>query len=205
MTLMVSRTPQAAALPSSLHDDIVDAGYYPALVADVVAAAVAGEDVVAHLVHQETTLDQESVRRHITVLALTPGRLVIAHADDHAPDPTSSIHATSVATASTECVPLSAVRGVMLTHVVAEPDSYRPGTLGRELTLTLGWGTVSRVDLVPATCGDPQCEADHGFEGTVTGDDISLRVSADAEGEHVLARAHEFAAALSAAIGRPAQ
>ncbi|MDE9366796.1 DUF5998 family protein [Luteipulveratus sp. YIM 133132] len=198
---MVSRAPQAM-LPTTLTDDIVQAGYYPALVADVVSAALAGEEVTAHLVHQETTLDQESVRRHITVLALTRGRLVIAHADDHAPDPTSSIHASSVATASTECVPLSAVRGVMLTHVVPSPDQYVPGTLGRELTLTLGWGTVARLDLVPATCGDPECEADHGYEGTVTGDDISLRVSADAEGENVLSRAHAFAAALSAAIGQ---
>ncbi|AKU19005.1 DUF5998 family protein [Luteipulveratus mongoliensis] len=200
---MASSSPSTSvSLPAALINDIRQAGYYPALVADVVASAVAGEEITAHLVHQETTLDQESVRRHITVLALTPARLVIAHADDHAPDPSSGVQASSVATASTETVPLSAVRGVMLTHVVPSPDKYRPGSLGRELTLTLGWGTVSRIDLIPATCGDPQCEADHGFEGTVTGDDIALRISADAEGEDVLAQAHAFAATMSVAIGR---
>jgi hypothetical protein len=55
---------------------------------------------------------------------------------------------------------------------------------------------------MPAGCGDPNCEADHGYEGTVTTDDIGLRISADAEGEPALATAMAFARALSAAIGR---
>lgn len=194
------------SLPADLLEEIQQAGYYPALVSDVVAAALAGEAVEAHLVHQETTLDHDAaVRRHITVLALTATRLVIAHADDHAAEPgaggSAAGGAGSVATATTETVPLSLVRGVMLTHVVADPDRYTSGSLGRELTLTIGWGTVSRVDLLPAACADPQCEADHGFEGTITSDDIALRVSADAEGEHVLRQAHAFSAALSGAVG----
>jgi hypothetical protein len=202
-------TTQRRPLPSSLTRDIEAAGYYPALVADVVESAVAGDEVVSHLVHQETTFDHDTVRRHITVLALTPTRLVVAHADDHAPgdepgeaedaDPQSTEVAT--ATATSECVPLSAVRGVMLTHVVASPATYTPGSLGRELTLTLGWGAVSRIDMIPATCGDPNCEADHGYEGTVTTDDIGLRISADADGEPALAQAMRFARTLSAAIG----
>jgi len=203
-------TTQRRPLPSSLTKDIERAGYYPALVADVVESALAGDDVLSHLVHQETTFDHDTVRRHITVLALTPTRLVVAHADDYAAeddlgeseeaDPQST--ATATATATSECVPLSAVRGVMVTHVVADPATYEPGSLGRELTLTLGWGGVSRVDMVPATCGDPNCEADHGYEGSVTTDDIGLRISADADGEPALAQSLLFARALSAAIGR---
>lgn len=201
---MSSPLPTAhASLPADLTRDIQQAGYYPALVNDVVAAALGGEEVLSHLVHAETTFDQETVRRHLTVLAITPLRLVIAHADDHDPDPTSSTDASSVATATTETVPLHAVRGVMLTHVVPDPDSYRPGSLGRELTLTLGWGTVSRIELMPATCADPTCDADHGYDGAITGDDIALRISADAEGDHVLQQAYAFATTLSAAIGRP--
>ena len=202
-------TTQRRPLPSSLTRDIEAAGYYPALVADVVESAVAGDDVVSHLVHQETTFDHDTVRRHITVLALTPTRLVVAHADDHAAeddvgeveDADPQLTATATATATSECVPLSAVRGVMLTHVVASPATYTPGALGRELTLTLGWGAVSRVDMIPASCGDPNCEADHGYEGTVTTDDIGLRISADADGEAALAQAMAFARTLSAAIG----
>ena len=199
-------TTQHRPLPSSLTKDIERAGYYPALVADVVESAVAGDEVVSHLVHQETTFDQDTVRRHITVLALTPTRLVVVHADDYAAEhdhgESDEADPQSTATATSECVPLSAVRGVMLTHVVAAPATYVPGSLGRELTLTLGWGAVSRVDMVPATCGDPNCEADHGYEGSVTSDDIGLRISADADGEPALAQAMAFARALSAALGR---
>jgi Family of unknown function (DUF5998) len=194
-----SRTPSTHSLPEELTRAIERAGYYPALVADVVDAAMAGEEVRSHLVHQETTFDQDVVRRHITVLALTPTRLVIAHADDHPDEPGGS---EELATATTEGIPLGAVRGVMLTHVVANPRDYRPGSLGRELTLTLGWGSVSRLDLLPAMCSDPNCEADHGYEGTIASDDISLRISADADGEEALGRALRFARELSAHIGR---
>jgi hypothetical protein len=160
---------------------------------------------VAHLVHQETTFDQDAVRRHITVLAMTPTRLVIAHADDHegVPGGGEADAGLPVATATSETVPLTSVRGVMLTHVVTSPDAYVPGSLGREITLTIGWGAVARIDIVPATCGDPECDADHGFEGTVASDDISLRISADADGDRALTGALGFARTLSGAIGGP--
>ena len=198
-----SASPRSAAaplipLPVDLTRSIQQAGYYPALVADVVQAALGAEEVVSHLVHQETTFDHDVVRRHITVLALTATRLVIAHADDHTDERPGH---EDVATATTESVPLSAVRGVMITHVVARPQEYQPGSLGREITLTLGWGAVSRIDLMPATCADPDCDADHGYEGTVASDDISLRISADAEGEAALQHALGFARELSASIG----
>jgi hypothetical protein len=183
-------------LPAELTRAITHAGYYPALVCDVVESAVAGDEVVTHLVHQETTFDQDSVRRHVTVLVVTPERLVIAHADDHA-EPGSQ----AVATATTETVPLTAVRGVMVTHVVAKPESFSPGTHSRDITLTLGWGAVGRLDLLPAQCGDPDCTADHGFEGTLASDDISLRISAAADGEAAVDAALAFARVLSASIG----
>jgi hypothetical protein len=195
-------TRSAPVLPADLTAAIERAGYYPALVADVVESALGPDDVVAHLVHQETTFDQDAVRRHITVLAMTPTRLVIAHADDHEGGTGVEGDASlPVATATSETVPLTAVRGVMLTHVVASPDAYVPGSLGREITLTIGWGAVARIDIVPASCGDPDCDADHGFEGTVASDDISLRVSADADGDRALTAALRFARALSGSIG----
>lgn len=202
MDNMGSTSSHSAPVPLALPDDLTraiqQAGYYPALVGDVVRAALGGDGVVSHLVHQETTFDHDVVRRHITVLALTTSRLVIAHADDHTdggPDQ------EDVATATTESVPLSAVRGVMVTHVVANPQDYQPGSLGREITLTLGWGAVSRVDLMPASCADPDCDADHGYEGSIASDDISLRISAAAEGEVALQQALDFARALSSSIG----
>lgn len=187
----------APTLPRDLVAEIERAGYYPAVVADVVAAALGGEEVVSSLVQVETTFDRDLVRRHITVLVLTATRLLLAHADDHADEAGGR---QDVATASTESVPLGLVRGVMLTHVVEDPQKYVPGSLGREVTLTLGWGAVSRIDLVPAQCSDPTCEADHGYEGTIAADDLVLRVSAAADGAAQLDRALSFARALSAAL-----
>ncbi|MEO7421968.1 MAG: DUF5998 family protein [Ornithinibacter sp.] len=189
----------APVLPSELMSAIERAGYYPALVADVVAAALGEEPIESHLVHLETTFDRDVVRRHITVLVLTGSRLLIGHADDHADDPPAP---QDVATATTESIPLSAVRGVMLTHVVEDPQHYVPGSLGREITLTLGWGTVARLDLVPAACADSECDGDHGYEGTITGDDIALRISATADGTDALSNALAFARDLSTAIGQ---
>lgn len=188
-------------LPPDLGAAIQHAGYYPAIVGDVVAAAVAGDEVRSHLVHLETTFDSDVVRRHITVLVLTGTRIVVAHADDHPHDEEQGAPASAAAIATTESIPLSAVRGVILTHVVTDPASYVPGSLGSELTLALSWGAVSRVDLVPAGCSDPNCEADHGYEGTISADDIALRVSAVADGPQALERARRFAHDLSIALG----
>ena len=205
----MKRSFDVPTLPVDLTSAIERAGYYPALVGDVVSAALAGEEVRSHLVHLETTFDHDVIRRHVTVLVLTPSRLVIAHADDHADEGAgeaegapAGVAEQEVATATTESIPLSAVRGVMLTHVVADPQNYVPGSLGRELTLTLGWGAVSRVDLLPATCGEPGCDADHGYDGTISSDDIALRVSATADGDPALQQAISFAHALSASLGR---
>lgn len=196
---MVTRRPAATdPLPPELRLDVERAGYFPELVADVVATAVAGEEVTGHLVHQETTFDTDEVRRHVTVLALTPSRLVVAHADDHGPDSTVP---TTYAAASTESVPLHQVRSVVVSHLVTRPEAYRAGTPAREVTLTICWGSVTRLDLEPAGCADPDCEADHGYTGTSTSDDIVVRVSAEAEGVDAVQAAVTFARALSAATG----
>jgi hypothetical protein len=180
---------------SDLRADIERSGYYPALVADVVDAALAGQSVEAHVVHQETTFDADEVRRHVTVLVLTPTRLVVTHTDDHAGRDTP----TPVATTSAESVALDQISSVVLTRVVADPARYVAGSLPQEVTLSVGWGAVSRLDLEPAGCADPECEGDHGYTGTANADDLALRVSAAAEGEAAVRRVLAFADALSAA------
>ncbi|HEY6738244.1 MAG TPA: DUF5998 family protein, partial [Actinopolymorphaceae bacterium] len=63
-------------------------GYYPDVVADALETCLAGERVVSYFVHHEPTFDRDEVRRHVTVLALTPTRLVVGHTDEHPPDDT---------------------------------------------------------------------------------------------------------------------
>ena len=69
-----------------LRDAIDRTGYYPDVVVDGVAAAVAGEQVVSFFVHHEPTFDRDEVRRHLSVVVLTPSRLILAHTDEHAGD-----------------------------------------------------------------------------------------------------------------------
>lgn len=185
-----------ARTTTDLHQSLHLAGYYPDLVADVVDVAVAGEEVLAHLVHPETTFDSTEVRRHVTVLVLTPTRLVMAHVDDH---PADSENPAPSASATTESVPLGRIQSVGLTHGVPDPARHVVGSPPAELTLALGWGGVRRVDLEPAACGDPQCEADHGYTGTTSADDLVVRVSQQAEGADAVRDALTFARALSAA------
>jgi hypothetical protein len=186
-------------LPADLVTDVERAGFYPSLVHDALNVAIAGEEVRAHLVQQETTFDRVEVRRHVTVLALTPPRLVVAHADDHDPD---ALSPEPYASASTEAVPLSRVTSVVLSHAVTHPEQHRSGAVPRELSLTIGWGSLTRVDLEPASCADPDCEADHGYTGTLAADDITVRLSAEAEGEAAVRAASAFARTLSAATAR---
>jgi len=183
-----------------LRTAIEKSGYYPDVVWDAVASAVAGEHVVSHLVHHEPTIDErDEGRRHVTVLVLTASRLIVAHTDEHAPDDLLPAPYTS---SSTEAVTLSAVRSVVVNRMVANPESYAgrpiPAPGANEAVLTIGWGAVGRIDLEPAGCSDPECEADHGYTGVVTSDDFSLRVSAAAEGPEAVANLLGFADALSA-------
>lgn len=189
------------ALHSRMRSDLDRAGYYPDLVADVLDVALAGEPVVAYLVHPETTFDESEVRRHVTALVLTPSRLVVAHADDH---PAESPELPPSASATTEAVPVGEIRSVVLTHGVRDPARHRSGRPPAELTLSLGWGAVQRVELEPATCGDPACEADHGFTGSLAADDLVVRVSEAAEGRAAVEAAVAFSRALSAATARRA-
>jgi len=178
----------------ALHAAVEQAGYFPAVVRDALDDALAGESLTGHLVHQETTFDSDEVRRHMTVLALTPTRLVVAHTDDHAPGMAGP---SALATTTTEAVPLRELRSVAVNRVVADPASYQPGTAPQEVVLTVGWGVIGRLDLEPATCGDPECEADHGYTGSLSGDDLSLRISAVAEGPAAVADALAFARQLT--------
>ena len=189
-------TETGSGLPQALRADIERAGYYPTLVCDVLDVAVAGEEVRSCLVYPETTFDRDEVRRHVTVLVLTPTRLVVAHADDHEPD---ALSPDPYASASTEAVALAQVRSVVLTHAVTKPEKHRSGATPRELTLAIGWGTMTRLDLEPAGCADPECDADHGYTGSAAADDITLRISADAEGADAVGAAVAFARAVSAA------
>ncbi len=188
-----------ATTTRGLRAAIERSGYYPALVAEGVEFAVGSESISSYLVHQDTTFDHDEVFRHITVMVLTPSRLVVGHTDEHSPDESS---ATPHATTTTQSIPLNRITSVAVTRVVANPAGHTRGDTPREVVLTIGWDTLKRVDVEPAACGDPNCEADHGYTGTITAGDPLLRVSEAVHGAEVVAQTLAFAAALSEATAR---
>ncbi|MBP2414916.1 hypothetical protein JOF48_003715 [Arthrobacter stackebrandtii] len=180
---------------SDLEAALQRSGFYPRLVADVVNDALDGQASLSHLVHLETHFDRNEVHRHITVLVLTTDMLVITHVDDHQLDEDGE---QMVAQVSTESVPVSQIQSVVLSYIYAQPQDYKPSDPARELTLSIAWSGGQRVDLGPASCGDPGCDADHGYTGTIAQEDIVLRISAEAEGLQAVADAKAFARALRA-------
>jgi hypothetical protein len=183
---------------ADLASAIEQSGYYPAVVRSGVDAALSGEAVTSFLVHHEPTIDRDEVRRHITVVVLTPTRLILCHTDEHAPDDLLPEPYTST---STEAVKLAQIKSVVVNRMVANPANATASTMPApaEAVLTIGWGGINRVDLEPAACSDPQCEADHGYTGVVASDDFSIRVSSAADGQSSVDRLLAFAESLSAA------
>jgi hypothetical protein len=182
----------------SLRAAIERTGYYPGLVTDAVTTALGREPVTAYVVHHDAIFDQGmEVRRHMTVLALTPSRLVYSHTDEYpAEEPDSRPRAET----TTEAIRYSRVSSVNLARVIPDPASYVPGvTMPSEVVLTIGWNVLAHLELEPAHCGDETCEADHGYLGTITADDFSLRVSEAADGGDAVRQVLDFARALSEA------
>jgi hypothetical protein len=186
------------ATVDSLRSAIERTGYYPGLVTDAVASALGSEPVVSFVVQHDAIFDPAmEVRRHITVLVLTQTRLIYSHTDEHPgsePDEPPSVEN------STEAVRFSRIQSVALTRVVPDPASYVSGvTTPSEVMLTIGWNVLSHVELEPAHCGDENCDADHGYSGTITSDDLTLRVSEAADGHDGITQVLDFAEALSTA------
>lgn len=199
---MTSRHSQSnPVVDSDLHASLVKAGFYPQLVVDVLEDVLTGYTVVSHMVHLETHIDNAEVHRHVTVLILTEETFVILHVDDEMLDEQGS-HVS--ATVSTETVPLSRLGSVILSYSYYQPQHYKTGDQLMDLTVTASWSGSQRADLAPASCGDPQCDADHGYQGTLPKEDMVLRVSVEADGAAKVEEARRFARALRVAAVRSA-
>ncbi|GAB3212466.1 DUF5998 family protein [Marinactinospora thermotolerans] len=183
------------------RSEIERSGYYPGLVADAVATTLGTETAEAFVVHHEATFDPGmEVRRHITVLLLTPTRLVVCHTDEHPPaGPGERPHAST----TTDAIKLGNIQSVALTRVVPDPAAYVPGTPPSEVVLSINlavnWGAIAHIDLEPAACADESCDLDHGYTGAITAEPLTLRVSQAADGADAVANLLGFARALTEA------
>lgn len=173
----------------TLGADIERAGFYPELVADVLDSVLDGREVTSHLVHVDTHFDYDEIHRHITVLALAGDIMAALHLDDHSLDEAGK---QMMAQVSTEMVPLWRIDSVVATTMHPQPHTFRRGDPIAEVTLSVTWAGGQRLDLAPAACGDPNCDADHGYTGTSTREDLVLRVAAEAEGQQAVNQALAF-------------
>lgn len=186
---MTFRADPTAILPQRLRLEVADCGFYPTVVCRALAGTVGERPILGHLVHHEATFAGHEVNRHLTVLVLAEGAFIICHADE-------GEHGRALVT--TELVKLSSIDSVVLTQSVAEPASPRAGLA--EAWLTVIWGATRRLDVGPATCDDPTCDADHGFTGVSASDDYVVRMSRDADGSDNLSKLVEFGTQLQGAV-----
>lgn len=143
-----------------------------------------------HLVQHEATFAGHELHRHLTVLVRTEKQLLICHIDEGEGGPTEAL-------ATTEIVALRAMDSVVLTRALQDP-AERGGL--HEAWLSVVWGAARRVDLGPAGCEDPACEADHGYTGVIQPDDITVRMSPQADGDNAR-RLIALGTRLRAAVG----
>jgi hypothetical protein len=169
-------------------------GYYPEVVFEAIDSAIASDAVRGYVMQHEATFDQESLHRHMTVVALTDHRLIICHTDENAPD---EMRPYSSATAATEAVKISAITSVVVHRTYRDPANFKGSDSIEEIVITLGWGGVARHEFGSAACDDPECEAEHGYNGQTVNEDLSIRVSRAADGEARMNQAIEFARLLS--------
>ncbi|QGN32959.1 DUF5998 family protein [Microlunatus sp. Gsoil 973] len=190
-------TQAAVSVRQELRADIESCGFFPDLVEDGILLAAADEPVLGFLVHYEPTFDRDEFHRHLTVLALTQTRLLVGHTDDHAVEGRDN---RTYASSSTESIAIRNINTVVLTRVVSDPEHFRPAESPVEETwLSIGWGAMRRMDLEPASCSDPECEADHGYTGNLVADDLTIRMSPAANGAERVARLVRFASDLQRA------
>src|ERR1039457_7630843 len=78
---------ETRVMTDGLRAAIEHSGYYPGLVSDAVASALGSEPVTAFVVHHDAIFDPGmEVRRHMTVLRLTPPRLGYSVTEEHQPE-----------------------------------------------------------------------------------------------------------------------
>lgn len=182
-------------LPADLAHQVAQCGFYPELVIDTISSGLADDPIHGFLVHHEATFAGHEIQRHMTVLVLTDRHLLICHTDD------GDNGAPDRALTTAEVVALRAIDSVVVTRSIANPDRFATNSGVVETWLSMVWGAARRLDLGPASCEDPECDADHGYTGMQVPNDLTVRMSPAGDGDSNTRRLLEFGALLQRRIG----
>ncbi|MFC0580875.1 DUF5998 family protein [Micrococcoides hystricis] len=178
-----------------LMDAVERAGFYPDLVNQTLQQALGDVEPLEFLVNVDMHFDMEQMHRHITVLMVTDAWFVVAHLDGSADEDSDEASARI----ATEVVPLKRVRSVVLSTSHAKPEhGFHPDHV-QEVELAVAWGQNMRIDVGPASCGDPNCDIEHGLTGNQFPEDLLIRVAEKASGAMAVQKALSFGQTLRTA------
>ncbi|WP_165218034.1 DUF5998 family protein [Schaalia sp. ZJ1691] len=171
---------------------IEHAGFYPKLAARALRRALGGEEPLATVCQLDAAFDRGSMFRHLTIASLTRSVLVHLHIDE-LEDGRAGV--------ATGIYSIDQIRAMSTFEAVESPEVLGTDEKVTELSVSIDMGGIRRTDIEPLQCDDPQCLGDHGYSAQTVPDDLSLRISAAADGEDVLAEAKHFVNELTALVG----
>lgn len=185
------------ALAAALDAHIDHAGYHPRVVRASLWPAIGRASLRSFVVLPETTFEGSEIVRHLTVAVLTDRHLVFSHFDDGW---TEDERPQPVVATTTERVAYDRIRTTSLSLVWPVGHGGQEADSPLEVVIGANWGGRRALDVAPAACSDPNCEADHGYTGWNDPADLSLRVTEQAEGPDAVQRALEFHRLLAVAV-----
>ena len=134
------------------------------ILGDVAAALGPRSNVQTFFVRPETVFDQDSVYDSIAAFAVTGNRLLVVVSDvSYEFNPQGEFITT------TQFVNLDSIKDfqIVRSRVADGPEA---GALA-SVRMRLRWGAGWQHDIRPASCDNPNCDADHGYMAVITGDD----------------------------------
>ncbi|MCL2803841.1 MAG: DUF5998 family protein [Micrococcales bacterium] len=170
-----------------IRQELDKVGYFPDLVEGMIDLALACEQPTSFLVVPESTLGEGTIGWHVTFLAITPTRLVVVHIDD-----ADLVDGKTTAASTSTAAKLESIKQVRVSQMIDNPAEYSGPDHDRLLTVSVSWGMATSIEVEPAGCADPGCEADHGWQGTASTEDAGFTVSTDVNGPELVVAAMEF-------------
>ncbi len=141
------------------------AGFHAELVEETVLDLTGGVLPEHSLFSVEASFDDDSVFRHMDYVGIGQGQLIAMHLDELA----SGLRFIVTA------VPFRQLGPIEVAREYSGPSLGGPEA-SLELMIHIGLAAVSSIDLERSHCDDPECDYDHGYQGLVKRDGVSLRL-----------------------------
>lgn len=143
----------------------------PPMVDDVAAIVRLHGPIRTYFIRPETVFDRDSVFDATAIFLLTDSHLIVVLSDV-----TYEFVPVGEFVTTTQVIPLKEIHDyqVIRRRVLDGPES---GAIA-SVQMRLRWGANRTLDIRPASCDDPTCEAEHGFIGMSAGEDGDVLLDA---------------------------